>query len=248
MRAYRFVDFLGSQFDAAGRTVAESALVEFDHSGGLKAGGADTPNERVGYELLRQIARRLDGTEWNRVRIDARSLAPVNEASTSGESGGAMGLIYQASLPGFEYRSAVVTETHYRPHFENRDSHGETGVETDRLDGWLETTPAVYLLMVDEANVRVLPGHAVASLTGPLDRTTIAEQLYSKSLRRFTEGFVEGFHGDAGLLEEFRYGDTSMDLEEACRDWAGEYGLDGVLFVHLEPIPNREPSSLRDFV
>lgn len=248
MRGYRFVDFLGSQFDAAGRAVAESALVEFDHSGGLKSSDSDTPNERVGFELLRQVARRLDGTERNRIRIDARSLAPLSEKSTPKTGGGALGLIYRSSLPEFEYQSAVVAESHYRPQFESGKATDDLGLEKGRLDEWLETTPAAYLLVVEESNVRVLPGSAVAGLTAPLDGETIAEQLYTKSLKRFTEGFAEGFYGDPRIAEEFRFRDTSADLEDACRAWADEYGLQAVLVVHIKPVPNREPSSLRDFV
>ncbi|MFB6113327.1 MAG: hypothetical protein ABEJ58_04395 [Halodesulfurarchaeum sp.] len=247
MRAYRFVEFLGSEFERAGRSVAESALVEFDHRGGLSSAGTDGTNHRVGFELIRRIARRLDGTERPRIHIDAHTWAPIGNGDGGSTNRRAIGMLYVVSLPGFEHLSAVLGETYYEPHF-TRLEHSSPETVLARVRNRIETTPAVFLFVVGESGVRVVPGHAASSLRTPTDGETIAESLYSKSLKRFTEGFAEGFFGDPSISASVSPDAGPTRVEEACRSWAREYDLGGVLFFRISPAPTEEASSLQDFV
>lgn len=249
MRAYRFVAYLGSEVTDAGRSVAESAHVEFDHSGGLAAEGADTPSERVGQELLRQIARRLDADEHERVEFSARALAPVRpEKRATSSPGGDLGLVLQIELPGFEQTNALIAKSVYRPSIGASDLPRDGSQLRERVRTRLETTPSVYLLVVSDSGVRVISGHAVAAVREPLDHETFTELLYSKDLGRFAMEFAEGFIGDSRLTDGFQYPDGNRDLDRELRAWASEYGLQGVLLLRVSLAPNREPASLRDFV
>lgn len=249
MRAYRFVAFLGDAIGRAGRAVADAAHVEFDHSGGLAAVGADTPSERVGQELLRQTARELDTTHLERVAFTARALAPVSpEKRATPSAGGDLGVLFQTDLPGYQHENAVLVKSLYTPVRRTGELEGDAAAVRDQLGSHLEKTPAVYLALVDEQDVVVVSGHAATGIQDAFTRETLFETLYAKSLGRFAEEFAEGFLGDPTLGSGFRYPAGTDDLDRELRAWASEYGLQGVLLVRVSVAPNREPSSLRDFV
>lgn len=247
MRAYRFVEFLGSAVATAGRSVSEAAHVEFDHSGGLAARGADTASERVGHEFLRQTAREIDGAEREDVAFTARALAPVRpEQRATPSPGGDLGFLFQVDLPGYVHSSALLGTSIYEPALGSGDTEGEEDLQT-RLESRIETTPAVYLLLVDDSGIRTVSGHAAVGITDPLTRGAISEILYAKSVGRFAQEFAEGFLGDPRLVEGFRYPDGTDDLDQELRAWAAEYDLQAALLIRASLAPNREPASLRDF-
>lgn len=247
MRAYRFVDFLGSAVAQAGQSVADAAHVEFDHSGGLASRGSDTPSERVGQELLRQIARAVDTRAVGRVEFTARALAPVRpEKRATPSPGGDLGLLFQVDLPGFEYASGVLAKSFYTPALSSDLDHDGSVIQ-ERIAERGKQTPALFLVLVDDAGVRTVSAHATAGITDPLTRETLAETLYSKSIGRFAQEFAEGFIGDPGLVEGFRYPTGTDDLDQELRAWASGYDLQGGLLVRVSLSPNREPASLRDF-
>lgn len=247
MRAYRFVEFLGSAVDSAGRSVAEAAHVEYDHSGGLASQGADTPSERVGQELLRQIARETDTQEIGRVEFTARALAPVRpEKRATPSPGGDLGILFQVDLPGYRYASGILMKSFYTPALSGEiEPDGQTIRE--RIADRGRTTPALFLFLVDDAGVRVVSGHAAAGIEDPLTNTALTEMLYSKSIGRFAQEYAEGFIGDRRLVEGFRYPEGTEDLDQELRAWASEYDLQGGLLIRVSLSPNREPASLRDF-
>lgn len=248
MRAYRFVEYLGSSVAAAGQSVADAANVEFDHRGGLAAEGADTPSERVGQELLRQIAREIDGSTVGRVEFTARALAPVRPEKRATPSPGChLGLIFQVDLPGFEYESAVLLTSYYAPVLSPSDLKDDGATVRDRLAARIDVSPATYLVLVDAQRVDVVPGQATTGIEDPLSRTVMNETLYAKSIGRFAEEFAEGFFGDPSLVTGFRYPSGTGDLDQELRAWASEYDLQGVLLARVSLAPNREPASLRDF-
>ena len=248
MRAYRFVEFLGSTVAGAGQAVAEAAHVEFDHSGGLAATGADTPSERVGHELLRQIAREIDASERGDVTFTARALAPVQpEKRATRSPGGEVGFVFQADLPGYTHTSGLVGTTVYAPALAAGAGDWDGEDVQARLGDRLEATPAVYLLLVEDAGVRVMSGHGVTGITDPVTRTALTDILYAKSLGRFAQEFAEGFLGDPRLVDSFEYPDRTDDLDGELRDWATDNDLQGAVLIRASLAPNREPASLRDF-
>lgn len=248
MRAYRFVNFLGESVSSAGEAVAAAADVEFDHRGGLAAEGADTPSERVGQELLRQIARDIDGTELGRVEFTSRALAPVRpEKRATSSPGGDLGIMFQVDLPGYANSSALLAKSFYAPVLRAGELEGDAETVRERIAARAESTPALYLLLIDEHDVAVVSGHAATGIQDPLTRGALSELLYHKSLGRFTEEFAEGFLGDPGLTRGFRYPDGTDDMDQELRAWASEYDLQGVLLIRVSMAPNREPASLRDF-
>lgn len=248
MRSYRFVDFLGSAVAEAGEVVADAAHVEFDHSGGLAAKGDDTPGERVGQELLRQVARATDTTEVGAVEFTARALAPVRpEKRATPGPGGDLGVIFQIDVPGYRYSSAITAKSLYASSFGGIDT--EVGGEKirDDIEAMADTTPAFYLFLVAERGIRVFSGHGAAGIQDPLTKEALTDVLYPKSFGRFVEEFAEGFLGDPGLIDTFRYPERTDDLDQELRAWAAEYELQGVLLVRVSRAPNQEPASLRDF-
>lgn len=248
MRAYRFVAYLGSTVATAGHAVAEAAHVEYDHSGGLAAEGADTPSERVGHELLRQIARELDATERGDVTFAARALAPVRpEERATSTPGGDLGIIFQVALPGYSQATALIGKSVYAPALGRGGTEGDGTELRARLQDRVETTPAVYLLLVEDAGVRVMAGQAVGGIEDPLTRAALTDSLYAKSLGRFAQEFAEGFLGDPSLVAGFRYPEGTEDLDQELRAWASEHDVQGVLLIRATLAPNREASSLRDF-
>jgi hypothetical protein len=244
MRAYRFVDFLGRECDAAGQRVAESAAVEFHHQGGLKDSSDGSPNQRVGFELLRQIARQLDGAERNRIQIEAKAFAPIDDPDPAWvAAGGTLGIHYEVVLPEFEQRNTIIALTYHEPQLETLEHEDALHSIEEELQERLESTPSIFLFSIGDNRVRVFPGQAVTAIQGLTERPTITESLYSKTLSRFIEEFVEGFHGDPTLVP-----DIDPSNPTAAREWARTIGLDGVLFIRLATAPTREAASLRDFV
>lgn len=248
MRAYRFVAYLGSTVAAAGTAVADAAHVEYDHRGGLAAEGADTPSERVGHELLRRIARELDATERGDVTFEARALAPVRpEERATSTPGGDLGVIFQVALPGYSQSTAFIGTSVYAPALGGERMDWDGSELRDRLQARIETTPAVYLLLVEDAGVRAMAGQAVGGIGDPLTRAALTDSLYAKSLGRFTQEFAEGFLGDSSLVEGFRYPEGTEDLDQELRAWASEHDVQGALLIRATLAPDREASSLRDF-
>ena len=249
MRAYRFVAFLGAEVADAGRSVAASAHVEFDHSGGLAAEEADTPSERVGRELLRRIARRLDSTDHGNVEFSARALAPVRpEERATSSPGGDVGFLLHIDLPGFDHRSALIGKSIYEPSIRDGTLAGVGDELRTRIDSRLESTPSTFLFLISDTGVRVVSGSAAVAIEDRLDHQALTEMVYSKDLGRFAQDFAEGFVGDPRLTEGIRYPNESSNVDQEIRAWATEYDVQGVLFVRVSLAPNREPASLRDFV
>lgn len=247
MRAYRFVEFLGSAVEQAGQSVVDAAHVEFDHSGGLASEGADTPSERVGQELLRQIAREIDATEIGRVEFTARALAPVRpEKRATPSPGGDLGVLFQVDLPGFRHSSGVLVKSFYTPALRTELEPDDATIR-ERIEQRGKKTPALFLFLMDDSGVRVVSAHAAAGIQDPLTRELLTETLYSKSVGRFAQEYAEGFIGDPRLVEGFRYPEGTDDLDQELRAWASEYDLQGGLLIRVSLSPNREPASLRDF-
>lgn len=248
MRAHRFVAYFGSAVATAGQAVAEAAHVEYDHRGGLAAQDADTPSERVGHELLRQIARELDATERGEVTFTGRALAPVRpEKRATPTPGGDLGILFQVDIPGYSTSTALIAKSVYAPAMDAGTEEIDGAALRDRLHAQIETSPSMYLLLVEDAGVRVVAGQAVAGITDPITRTAVRERVYAKSLGRFAQEFAEGFLGDPSLAAGFRYPDGSEDLDHELRTWAAEHDLQGAVLIRVTRSPNREPSSLRDF-
>ncbi len=248
MRAYRFVAYLGSTVATAGHAVADAANVEYDHSGGLAAEGPDTASERVGHEMLRQIARELDTSEQGDVAFTARALAPVRpEERATSTPGGDLGIVFQVALPDYSHTTALLAKTVYAPALGGGSAEWDGSELRTRLQARIESTPAVYLLLVEDGGVRVMAGQAVGGVADPLTRAALTDSLYAKSLGRFAQEFAEGFLGDPSLVDGFRYPEGTEDLDQELRAWASEHDVQGALLIRASLAPNREASSLRDF-
>ncbi|MFB6152971.1 MAG: hypothetical protein ABEJ27_01840, partial [Halodesulfurarchaeum sp.] len=246
MRGYRFVGRVGEAVAEAGTVVAESAHVESDHQGGLAAESPTTPSERVAFEFLRQTARTLGGEELGAVRVVAKAVGPLSSTGATDSVAGQVGIVSTLSLPEITRTGGLVTivRTTERDVTSPEDRNASLqGTVRDRL----ERTPATYVLLVDEDQVRVFPGPAVATLAEGIPPAELSEHLYSMAPRRFAELAVEGFIGDPELGESGESDPDESDPAETLRTWATDHDLRGALYLGIFHEPEGEPASLQDF-
>lgn len=237
MRAARFVDDLGTAASVAARNVAEAAEITASHRGGLA--GTATTSDRVGAELLRQLTRETDGMGQEGLAFAAEDHR--FDRSDSGP-GFDVALSIDVDLPAYRTRNRALGTVLHATEVPTGGGGSEAEALRDEIVDLLELSPTVYLLIVGNEAIRVVPGRGLAALTVPLTDAAIEEHVYGRSLRRFVEALAEGFLG----VDRFD-GPSNGDTEPLAA-WGRSNGLDGVFRLRISGSNGRTKSSLSSFL
>ncbi|MDZ7850663.1 MAG: hypothetical protein U5K70_07675 [Halodesulfurarchaeum sp.] len=247
MLSYRFVDVLGRAVETAGQAVADAADVTSDHQGGLIP---DQPGveERVGGELLRQMARETDGRELERATFAARSVRVDGSKHSPSIPGVDIGLVVSIDLPTYRATSvALGTVLHTASLPEDVSGTNGTPVR-DRVQSLVERTPASFLLLVTETGTRAIPGRSLLAMADPATVETLETHLYGRALGRFVQDLAEGFVGVSRLDGDTRPLAVALQDGTGLREWAKSHQLDGVYSLTVGTTQDRTESSLSAFL
>jgi len=236
MRASRFVDELGTAARAAALNVAEAAEVTASHRGGLEE--AATTSDRVGAELLRQLTRETDDRPLERVSFDAETHGLEGSGSGPGFD---IALSIGIDLPAYRANNCTLGTVIHASELPTGSGGPDPEALRSEIDTLLDRSPATYLFVVGDEEIRVLPARSVNGLTVPLTASAIETHVYGRSLRRFVEALAEGFLGVTSFDGQSRDG-------VALTDWGREAGLDGVYRLQVSREPERTESSLASFL
>ncbi|MFB6109862.1 MAG: hypothetical protein ABEJ60_03170 [Halodesulfurarchaeum sp.] len=245
MRAYRFVNALGSAAESAGRAVADAADVTAEHRGGLTERQA-TGSTRIGEELLRQIARHTEATTLERADIEARTVTTERNGQAGDEPGLDVALSIHVDLPSYETTNVALGTVVHSSQLPADPPVREPTPVRERLQAIAERTPAAVLLLVEDDGTRVIPAQSVLGLSEPVRRRAIDRHLYGRSLGRFVEELAEGFVGvDTLDPDTTRALDPGRD--DHLRSWMGAQALEGVCALRIGPTRDQTVSTLSDF-
>jgi hypothetical protein len=245
MRAYRFVNALGSAVESAGRAVADAADVTSAHQGGLTESQA-TVGTRVSQELLRQIARHTEATTLERAEIESRAITVETDTSAADSTGLDVALSIHVDLPTYETTNLALGTVVHTSQLRSDGPVSEPTPVRERVQALAERTPAAYLLLVEDEGTRVIAAQSRLGLSEPVTRQSIDRHLYGRSLGRFAEELAEGFVGVGGVEDDTAALDPTRD--DQLRAWAQDKSVDGVCALRISASRDRAESSLSEFL
>ncbi|MFW6004477.1 MAG: hypothetical protein ACOCPV_02430 [Halodesulfurarchaeum sp.] len=247
MRAYRFVDVLGRAVETAGAAVADAADVTSDHQGGLIP---DQPGveERVGGELLRQMARETDGRELERAHFQAQSVRVDGSKHPPTVPGVDIGLLITIDLPAYRAKNVAVASVLHSSSVPTDVSPTDETPLRNRVQSLLDRTPAAFLFLVTESGTRAIPGRSLLSMAEPVTLETLETHLYGRALGRFVQDLAEGFVGVDRLEGDPEPLAVGVRNGPALREWGRTHELDGVYSLVVRTSQDRTESSLSAFL
>jgi hypothetical protein len=196
----RVVRFLGNRVESAceGIDPLAESLPESDPEVGTLAGPEADPDPGPGpARLARQVADRVagavDGAQKGEVAFDAR----VEPLDGDG-AGDTLAVVFRADLEAYAVSKGVLVRC-VTPRTDSPPGWFDTeGLGAAVGDLRAATTDTVVLFGPVEGSVRVAPAAAVGALADDRERVPprFPAALYSKSLGRFFEEFMECFIGD----------------------------------------------------
>ncbi|AOW79990.1 hypothetical protein HTSR_0803 [Halodesulfurarchaeum formicicum] len=248
MRAYRFVNALGSAVETAGREVADAADVTSAHRGGLSDSAARV-GIRVSEELLRQMARETAGLSLERAEFEARGVRVTDDSSPGTDPIGLdLGVSVHVDLPSYEATNVVLATVVHTSQIPAESAASEPDPIRDRMASLAERTSAAFLLVVDDAGTRAIPAQSLLALSEPISTQSIEQHLYGRSLGRFVEELAEGFVGVSRVGEDQQALALDPEREGQLRDWARATDLQGVYALRISETRPRTESSLSAFL